>query len=92
MARKLAVTELAKMGYCETLLVMNKELNNADKGYRGEATIDRGNNEHDMFDERVKKNTNPFNQQQINVVLLPAVFMALRRRKQNACGNGAMTL
>jgi len=39
MARKLAVTELAKRGYCETLLVMNKELNNADKGYRDDVAI-----------------------------------------------------
>jgi len=59
MARKLAVTELAKMGYCETLLVMNKELNNTDKGYRNEAVIDRGNKKHEAFHARVKREHAP---------------------------------
>lgn len=59
MARKIAVTELAKMGYCETLLVLNKKHNNADDGYRDQAAIDRGNKEHDAFDERVKREHKP---------------------------------
>ena len=41
MAMKLAVTELAKMGYCETLLVLNKTRNNGHKAYRDEAAIKR---------------------------------------------------
>lgn len=60
MARKLAVTELAKMGYCETLLVLNKKHNNAHKAYRDEAAIHRGNNEHDEFDARVKREHQPY--------------------------------
>lgn len=60
MARKLAVTELAKMGYCETLLVLNKKHNNGHKTYRDEAAIDRGNKEHDAFDARVKREHAPY--------------------------------
>jgi len=60
MARKLAVTELAKMGYCETLLVLNKTRKNGHKAYRDEAAIKRGNKEHDAFDARVKREHQPY--------------------------------
>jgi len=38
---------------------MARKLNNADKGYRDEAAIDRGNKEHEAFDARVKREHAP---------------------------------
>lgn len=60
MTKKLPVTELAKMGYCETLLVLNKKNNNASEGYRDEPAINRGNKEHEAFDARVKRSHKPY--------------------------------
>lgn len=60
MSKKIPVTEFAKMGYCETLFVLNKKHKNPEKAYRDQAAINRGNKEHDAFDARVKKQHVPF--------------------------------
>lgn len=60
MARKIPVTEFAKMGYCETLLVLNKKHKSGDQSCRDEEAINRGNKEHDAFDARVKKQHVPY--------------------------------
>lgn len=53
MPKKLAVTELAKMGYCETLLVLNKK--HGTRTQFDQASINRGNKEHDAFDKLVNR-------------------------------------
>jgi len=60
MSKKIPVTEFAKMGYCETQLVLNKKHKNEGQSYRDQAAISRGNKEHDAFDARVKKQHIPY--------------------------------